>query len=84
MFSPSRVGVSHQFFSGLHLLGDGVDSLDVDVGITSDLQLKASVAIRAMFTDVGGHFLGRTLGNGAIEDKIVSIAPTKEFANRLP
>ena len=75
---PAGVGVGDELFSGLHFGGDGVDAVDVDVGVSSDFELEAAIAFGAVSGDVLGHFFGGLLGDGAVEDEVFAVASAEE------
>ena len=81
---PSGIRVGNQFVTGVQFGRDFLDSLDIDIGVATDFELKTSIALRRVTGDFFGHCFGRLLGNRPIQNKIFAESATHQIANTGP
>ena len=77
VLEPSGVRVRDQFVTRLQNGGHLADTLDIDVRIASDLQLKAAVSFFPVAGHVLGHFFRALLRNRPVKYEIVPVGASQ-------
>jgi len=79
---PPGIGVGDENISGFEHRSNSSDSLDVDVGVTTDLELKAAVAFSPIAGDLARHRFRILLRNRTVEDDCVAELAAEERRDR--
>jgi len=82
VLGPTGVRIGHESIGRFERSAHGMDTFDIDVGISADFELESAVAFGAVSGDFGGHLFGGLLGYRSVQMKIGAVATAQERADR--